>query len=470
KGSLYFLDLNTKTFNQIMQFPIPINNLTINWSADDSSILITADNSSTNQTEIYFLNAEELQKKSPAAPTLLWSGGNINPILQPVPYHGAIAELPKPAAPALKPTPVTTPLWSDANNGDLIAFTSDRPGSSGIYITKSDGSQTTYLANLSGGIPVWSPDGNYIAFSQFQNNKNPSMPGKNALYVAHPDGSNISKLADETWIFSWSPDSQKMAYLISEPQKINSAYGPVKMTIQIVKLDGAVLQTIDVGTYSALDQLRWSPDGQTLYYTVSQLVENDGTAKESSIYQIAINGKTPVLVVKSDKRIDEWTGTRSDLTYLVRDIRGWNLLHTDGKNETAVATWTENSCASNNFGWSAETTAKQWSPDGKYLLILFSCSNSSDTWLYVGSKDGKFTQLLNYSIQNASYSSSDPYNPNAWSSDSQYIVFASDLEAPGNRDIYVLNVQAALKDPAIQPVRLTTSGFGESYPAWQPKP
>ena len=63
------------------------------------------------------------------------------------------------------------------------------------------------------------------------------------------------------------------------------------------------------------------PSARRIYYTVSQLDENDGTAKESSIYQITINEKIPVLVVKSDKRIDEWTYSQVHTRYLFFEVR-----------------------------------------------------------------------------------------------------------------------------------------------------
>jgi Tol biopolymer transport system component len=55
-----------------------------------------------------------------------------------------------------------------------------------------------------------------------------------------------------------------------------------------------------------------------------------------------------------------------------------------------------------------------------------------------------------------------------WSPDERYLVFHSSLESPGNNDIYRLDVQAALNDPSTKPVRLTTSGFNETLPDWQP--
>jgi Tol biopolymer transport system component len=100
------------------------------------------------------------------------------------------------------------------------------------------------------------------------------------------------------------------------------------------------------------------------------------------------------------------------------------------------------------------------------LLLEITCPNDNTTWFYLGSTNGALIKLLNYPLLSISFGQDSL----GWSPDGQYIIFSSDLDSIGNLDIYVLNVEAALKDPSMRPVRITTSGFYESSPDWQPRP
>ena len=83
---------------------------------------------------------------------------------------------------------------------------------------------------------------------------------------------------------------------------------------------------------------------------------------------------------------------------------------------------------------------------------------------YLGSLDGQFVELLNSPV----FSSSGGADAFSWSPDGHSIIFTSDRDSNGNLDLYELNVEAVLKDPSTRPIRITTSGFAESNPDWQP--
>jgi len=99
-----------------------------------------------------------------------------------------------------------SPVWSP--DGQKIAFdaiVSESTGQHAVYVINTDG---TGLTRLSGpddddSFPAWSPDGTKIAFSS-----------QGDIWVMNPDGSGRTRLttaASKEWAPVWSPDGTKIA-------------------------------------------------------------------------------------------------------------------------------------------------------------------------------------------------------------------------------------------------------------------
>ncbi len=107
------------------------------------------------------------------------------------------------------------PTWSP--DGTAIAFYSDRDsipgfGIDNIYVMDADGSDETNLTNTNDSAdgeasPVWSPDGERIAYSAFRDNWE--------IYVMDADGSDQTNLTNDPGFDidpTWSSDGSRIAF------------------------------------------------------------------------------------------------------------------------------------------------------------------------------------------------------------------------------------------------------------------
>lgn len=100
------------------------------------------------------------------------------------------------------------PVWSP--NGDQIAFISGRAGSLDLHVAHADGTKMQVLASsVVESPPSWSPDGTQIAFAS-------DRDGNAEIYVINVDGSGLTRLTTssfEDYAPAWSPDGEKIIFL-----------------------------------------------------------------------------------------------------------------------------------------------------------------------------------------------------------------------------------------------------------------
>jgi Tol biopolymer transport system component len=262
------------------------------------------------------------------------------------------------------------PLWSP--DGQKIAFESLRDGPIDIYVMNADGTNEARLADdpATRYGPAWSPDGEQVAFLRSPT----ESPGSGAddIYVMDSDGTNERRLTQtdsdpETRISLgspvWSPDGEKLAFSSSairvtpassaSPGSAGAATAPAEgMTgIYVINVDGTGLYKLT----STAAAPTWSPDGNKIaFYEKSAiyLINPDGTGRKK------LTGDIP------DPTYPVWSPDGKRIAFV--KLSNLYVINADATGLRRLANATE----------SVEVPEiPAWSPDGEKLA--FSCPAAS---------------------------------------------------------------------------------------------
>lgn len=276
------------------------------------------------------------------------------------------------------------PVWSP--DGNRIAFDSDRGGNTDIYIMNSDGSSVRqltrdpfaalyFIKSPEDSSAAWSPDGNRIAFDSGRDNQMMNYVNHD-IYVMDVHGSNVQRLTDDGADEAgprWSPDGKFIAYVKEEYISAQGFNEAPAWDIYIMNADGS--QQSQLTNHPANDlEPAWSPDGGKIVF------------------------------------ISDRNGNHTDLY----------VMNADGSDVTQL---TDHS--SNEFG-------PAWSPDG--TQIVFNSDRNGNVQLFVMSIDGSNLIQLTKDGSNSAYAS--------WSPDGKRIIFESDRDT-GKANLYVMNADGS---------------------------
>jgi len=162
--------------------------------------------------------------------------------------------------------------------------------------------------------PVWSPDGQYLAFIADRDDKYETSPYAREIWITSPDGRE-SKMLSASMGFasglSWSPDCKRVAYTGHAFE--DDPWKPRHNRIWIVQVDGGgsqcLTQSLDrtVGN-ATLGDVReygnnrpvWSAEGDRLFFTVSD-------SGNCHLYTVGLDGRQCVPLTKGNLDISGFT-------------------------------------------------------------------------------------------------------------------------------------------------------------------
>ena len=248
----------------------------------------------------------------------------------------------------------------------------------------------------SGDGPLWSPDGKWFAFQGHQNEKG-------GLFIARPDGSDITFLAAPEGTnsplpgagkdFTWSPDDKQIAFISSTPgaEAAEASGDPMVITRYLYKPDAGEGMTrfndnqrlhifvVDVSTKQVhqLTQgntdehsIDWSPDGKEILF-VSNREPNQDEFFNYDIFalKVADNSIRRLTATEYNEYEPLWSpdgkrivfrGTRRGLTdreTTMEDTHVW-VMNADGSDRREIGAVLDN-----------RQGAPRWAPDGSAVYF-----------------------------------------------------------------------------------------------------
>jgi Tol biopolymer transport system component len=174
-----------------------------------------------------------------------------------------------------------SPVWSP--DGDRIAFVSDRSGAGQVYVVQADGGDPAQVTfDFENSAPIWLPDGEHIAVL--------TTDGAGLWWwrIAALDGpGEIVQWSEPSYDFfyptpAWSPDGSQIAYMSLEEQKLRNDGAS---QIHVRDAAGGNDRALTADTWANVKPT-WSPDGRMLAF----LSERDGTFNSYALYVIDVDG------------------------------------------------------------------------------------------------------------------------------------------------------------------------------------
>jgi dipeptidyl aminopeptidase/acylaminoacyl peptidase len=275
-----------------------------------------------------------------------------------------------------------------------------------------------------GGSGVWSPDGQWLAFSGHQGDKG-------GLFVVRPDGSEVTFLAETHGTnsplpgmgndISWSPDSKQIAFVSStpDPRAAEASSDPMVITRYIYKPDAGEGMTrfndnqrlhifvVEAATKQARQltqgdfdehSVDWSPDGKKILFGSNREPNQDEFFNYDLFTLNVADGSIQRLTATEYNEYDAtWSpdgkqiayrGTRRGITdreTTMEDTHVW-VMNADGGNRREIGTVIDNRQGAPH--WSGDSSALYFTVQEHGNNVLMRLPVSVGTGQYVVKERG----------------------------------------------------------------------------------
>ncbi len=274
------------------------------------------------------------------------------------------------------------PVWSP--DGNWLAYAGGRQSNRDIYLTDAQG-HTTYNLTPDSPLdiaPVWSPDSRALLFDSMRDGNwdiyridlDCYLPGLLVGWLhpaCHPQ--NLTHHLELDSNGAWSPDGREIAFVSTRDEKSE---------IYRMAADGSQVRRLTTNADVELGPLAWSPDGRYLAYVVIV------SAGNWEVFVMNADGSHPRNLTRYPDQDSNprWSPDSSRL--LISSRRSGNF--------EVILLSLEDGTATNLSNHPAEDLNARWSPDGRQVIFQSTRDGFSSLYLIAADCDRCSPQRLTF--------------------------------------------------------------------------